>query len=145
MALPTWFGVQSDDPSDWRIVTGFAEPDLDDWIERRFEYAIRNCSLLRQIRDRWLNVAKEAFPEEPTIESEESKIDREMPFLGLVQLEGTRKELARARRGESLFAADPENLDAVLSRYYKAVEAVMAAVINDLPDRRRYSTILHGR
>ena len=135
ISIPVWFAVRPDDPEDWHLISGFSEPGMDYWLEKKFSYAAKTFSTICAQRSKWLASAQEVFPPEPTVQSEELKLDQEMAFLTRPELAATRGELARARRGEALFLTDPENLDTVLSRYYKVVEAVTAVAIAQLPDR----------
>lgn len=139
--IPAWFYVNADDPGEWHIASQFPEIDMDFWLEQRFAYTDKSFPAVHDLVSKWIHNAQDAFPSEPTVESEESKLDRELPVLIHKDLEGTRKEMALARRAETLFSVNPEYLDTVLTRYGKAVEAVLGACIAHIDHREQ--TALH--
>jgi hypothetical protein len=136
LRLPVYFYVYPDDPKEWQVITGFREAALDHWFTDKLHHAAKNSSRLKSDMDEWLREAADLYPSQPTLSDAEMRISSELPMLERSEhLSDVRLHLARALRGEDLFRDDEENLDIVLVRYQKALEALLDACINKIPNR----------
>ncbi len=137
--LETPLYITGDDFNDWHIRSPFGTAG-GWWFKKKLEWGIAHSPVLEYQIESWLKSARDTilarYPEFP-IAGDESRILMALfpTLVGNPRFDHVNRELAGALRSESLFRVDNNNLDVVLNRYQKALEALLTLCIEAVPAR----------
>jgi hypothetical protein len=143
--IPMRLYFTADDPRVRQIATGFSLPPIDGWFASKLAWASGRMPELQHQIEAWMGKAVEIFPPRPTLDETDSRAVREFPFFAnSLELNDTRKWLARAYRAAALYEENDENIDVYVTRCYLTLEALLTACLSNCGDAALASKLVRG-